>query len=197
LFQNVCIVIDVPSARVRHEQHTGIGTGATYVVQEADEGAKIRVLETATDTDSGGQSMTSTSAATAAVSDITLAFTSIASISGGAQEGQTLTAVNGTLNDVDASVTGYQWQSSTDNFATHTDIGTGATYVVQEADEDTKIRVVETATNTDSGGQSTTSTSAATAAVSDITPGLTAATIASAAKEGDVLSITGGTPAHA
>ena len=58
----------------------------------------LRVVETATDSD-GGPATTSTSAATLAVSDITLAFTSAASITGTAKEGSLLTAVNGSLND--------------------------------------------------------------------------------------------------
>src|SRR5258706_10664650 len=80
---------------------------------EADEGAKIRVVETATDSD-GGPTTTSTSAATLAVTDITLAFTTAASITGTAQEGTELTAADRPLNDSDASLTRYQWQRSTD-----------------------------------------------------------------------------------
>src|SRR5204862_224453 len=83
-------------------------TSQTYTVVEADEGHLLRVLETATDSD-GGPSTTSTSASTAAVSDIALAFTTAASISGTAQEGQVLTAVNGTLNVRAPGVSGYQW----------------------------------------------------------------------------------------
>ena len=39
-------------------------------------------------------------------------FNTSASISGTAQEGQTLTAAKGTLNDSDAAITGYQWTSN-------------------------------------------------------------------------------------
>ena len=59
---------------------------------ESDEGKFLRVVETAHDSD-GGPNTTSTSAATLAVADITLAFTSAASISGTAKEGTALTAV--------------------------------------------------------------------------------------------------------
>src|SRR5204862_424567 len=83
-------------------------TSQTYTVSSEERREGLGVLETATDSD-GGPSTTSTSASTAAVSDIALAFTTAASISGTAQEGQVLTAVNGTLNDSDAAVTGYQW----------------------------------------------------------------------------------------
>src|SRR6202043_19885 len=121
-------------------------------------------VETATDSD-GGPSTTSTSAPTAAVSDITLAFTTAASISGTAQEGQTLTAVNGTLNDSDAVVTGYQWTRDGVNISG----ATSATYTVVEADETHVLRVVETATDSD-GGPTTTSTSAPTGNVVDVLP---------------------------
>src|SRR5262249_58601184 len=55
-------------------------TSQTYVVTEANETHQIRVVETATDSD-GGPSVTSISAATAAVTDITLALSAV-SISG-------------------------------------------------------------------------------------------------------------------
>ena len=148
---------------------TAIGTGSTYVVKEADEGFQIHVVATTSDPDNS-----STSAATNTVTDITLAFTSAASITGTAQEGQTLTAVNGTLNDSDAAVTSYQWQKSTDGFAHFTIIGSNsATYDVQGSDEGSQIGVVETASDTDNGGFTTSVTSAATAAVIDETPSIT------------------------
>src|SRR5262249_57024587 len=129
-----------------------------------------RVQETAPDSD-GGRAVISNSAATSAVTDITLAFTSAASITGTAQEGQTLTAVNGTLNDSDAAVTSYQWQSSNDGGTTWTNIygATSHTYVVQGTDETHLIRVQETATDSD-GGPPVISNSAATSAVTELTP---------------------------
>src|SRR5207237_1379232 len=65
-------------------------TSLSYVVQEADEGATLRIVATSSDSDGSGT--TATSAATSAVTDIALAFTAAASISGTAQEGQVLTA---------------------------------------------------------------------------------------------------------
>src|SRR5229473_596479 len=163
-------------------------TASTYTVTEADESHLLRVVETATDAD-GGPSTTSTSAATSSVTDITLAFNTAASISGTAQEGQLLTAVNGTLNDSDAAVTGYQWTRDGVNISG----ATASTYTVTEAEESTLLRVVALATDAD-GGPSTTSTSAATAAVTDITLAFTtAASITGTAKEGQVLTAVNGT----
>ncbi|WP_201455999.1 beta strand repeat-containing protein, partial [Bradyrhizobium macuxiense] len=158
-------------------------TAATYVVTEADEGGLIQVVATATNDNLVTTSATST--ATAAVLDITLAFATAASISGTAQEGQTLTAVNGTLNDSDASVTGYQWTRDGVNISG----ATSSTYVVTEADETHVLRVVETATDSD-GGPTVTSTSAATSAVIDITPTLSTPVISGTAQEGQVLTAT-------
>ena len=150
----------------------------------------LRVVETATDSD-GGPSTTSTSAPTAAVTDITLAFTTAASISGTAQEGQVLTAVNGTLNDSDAAVTGYQWNSRRRAGATsrgdRLDLhgGRGRRDAVAAGRRDGDRR---------DGGPSTTSTSTPTAAVTDITLAFTtAASITGTAKEGQVLTAVNGT----
>src|SRR5262249_59423060 len=130
-------------------------------------GEQPRVLGTAAD-GAGGPTVTSTSAATTAVTDITLAFTSAASINNTSpKEGDTLTAVSGTLNDGDAAVTGYQWQELISGTWTNISGATSQTYVVTEANETHQIRVVETATDSD-GGPSVTSISAATPAVPDI-----------------------------
>ena len=91
-----------------------------------------------------------------------------------------LTAVNGTLNDSDAAVTGYQWTRDGVNI----NGATASTYTVTEADETHLLRVVETATDSD-GGPATTSTSAPTTAVTDITLAFTtAASITGTAQEG-------------
>ena len=160
-------------------------TSSTYTPIETDEGKFLRVVETAHDSD-GGPNTTSTSAATLAVADITLAFTSAASISGTAKEGTAADRGDGTLNDSDAAVTGYQWQISADGSTGWTDIATAtsSTYTPIESDEGKFLRVVETAHDSD-GGPNTTSTSAATLAVADITLAFTsAASISGTAKEG-------------
>src|SRR5262249_28224046 len=83
-------------------------------------------------------------------------------ISGTAQEGQTLTA-SAVSTDGDVTI-GYQWQSSSDG-QTWTNIpgATGSTYTARESDERLLLRI--SATATDSEGNSTFATSAPTAAV--------------------------------
>jgi hypothetical protein len=82
-------------------------------------------------------------------------------ITGTAKEGQTLTA-SASSGQSDNPVT-YAWYSSADSY--HTAIGTGATYQVQEGDENHTIEVKATATN--DNGATASATSAATASVID------------------------------
>src|SRR5262245_62826370 len=97
-------------------------------------------------------------------------FTTPASVTGVAQEGQLLTAL-GEVDDPMATIT-YQWQENISG--TWTDIlgATSQTYTVIEADEGNALRVVETATD---GSTSAMSTSDPTAAVTDITLAFTSA----------------------
>jgi hypothetical protein len=167
--------VDDPMATITYQWQESINgtwtdipdaTSLTYTVIEADEGNALRVVETAPD---GGTSATSTSAPTAAVTDITLAFTSDASIDNTAPRvGETLSAVNGSLNDTDASVTSYQWQRSINGTWTDIPGATSPTYTVVRDDGANQLRD-ETATDTD-GGPLVTSTSDPTAAVLNPSP---------------------------
>ena len=185
-----------PGASVSYQWKNGdtvLGTASTYTVQETDEGATITLVETATDPDTGASHSpptTSTSAPVGPVSDIPLKFTTAASISGTAQEGDVLTA-NGTLNDSDAKVT-YQWFSSNGKGNKPVLVGTDSTYTVQESDEGSTITLVETATDSDGGGQ-TTSTSTPVGPVSDVPLQLTNVKISGTAQEGQVLTAVNGT----
>jgi hypothetical protein len=75
-------------------------------------------------------------------------FTTPASVSGVAQEGQLLTAL-GEVDDPMATIT-YQWQENISGTWTDIPGATSQTYTVIEADEGNALRVVETAT--DGGG---------------------------------------------
>src|SRR5262249_45317230 len=136
-----------------------------------------------TSSDADGSGTTATSTPTAAVVDI--APTLSVTVSGTAQEGQTLTAT-GIANDSDAVVT-YQWQSLTGSTWSNISGATASTYTATEADEGHQLRVVATSTDSDGGG--TTATSAATAAVIDIAPTLSA-TISGTAQKGQTLTAT-------
>jgi hypothetical protein len=171
--------VDDPMATITYQWQENISgswtdisgaTSPTYTVVEPNEGNTLRVVETATDLSEVPPSETSTSDPTAAVTDITLEFTSGASINNTApREGDTLTAVNGSLNDADASVTSYQWQRSINGNWTDIPGATSQTYTVVGDDRANQLRVIETATDTD-GGPLVTSTSDPTAAVPNPPP---------------------------
>src|SRR5207237_1405593 len=161
------------------------GTGSTYMAVEADEGHALQVVITSHDTDGTGTFTTSN--ATSAVTDITPALTA-ATIAGSAKEGDVLTISGGQPNDSDATLT-YQWQRDGADITIN---GTGSTYTAVQADETHALPTLRSSDLTDGTGTFTTSN--ATSAVTDITPALSAATIASSAQEGDLLTISGGTP---
>ena len=88
-------------------QNIDDGTDATYQVKEGDEGFKIEVVATATN--DNGATVSQTSAATAAVVDAAPTVTT-PTITGTAQEGQTLTAsANSGQSD---NPVGYAWYSA-------------------------------------------------------------------------------------
>ncbi len=158
-------------------------TGASYQVQEADEGFKIEVVATATN--DNGATISATSAATALVLDAAPTITTPV-ISGTAQEGDTLTAA-ASAGQSDNSVS-YQWLENDGSGGSYVNIAgaTGASYQVQEADEGFKIEVVATATN--ANGMQVSATSAATALVLDAAPTITTPIITGTAQEGDTLT---------
>jgi hypothetical protein len=151
-------------------------TGSTFVVQEADEGGTITVMATATNEQ--GLTVSVVSAATSIVTDAAPTVTT-PTITGTAQEGQTLTAT-ASAGQSDNPVT-YQWQLNRTNISG----ATGSTFRVQEADEGGTITVVATATNAQ--GLKTSATSAATSTVIDAAPTVTTPVITGVAQEGQTL----------
>jgi hypothetical protein len=156
--------------------------GATYLVQETDEGREIRVIATAADP--------GTNAAGSATSSPTLAVTDApptlsVSISGTAQEGQTLTAI-GVANSGDAVIS-YRWQVLNGSTWVNIAGATKSTYLVTEANEGHQLRVK--ATSSDVDGTGTSATSAPTASAIDIAPALSV-TVSGAAQQGQILTAT-------
>jgi alpha-tubulin suppressor-like RCC1 family protein len=135
-----------------------IGSGTTYVVRPTDIGARLEVVATITRGD--GTLVSLAGPLTAAVPDDGPTVSTPA-VLGIAQEGQTLTA-SATIGGSATSVS-FQWFSSIDGYTNP--IGSGATYVVQQADEGSHLEVVATATDND--GLSVSQTSTPTAAVAE------------------------------
>jgi hypothetical protein len=154
----------------------------------ADVGNTLTISVTATN--GFGSSTPATSAATSAVIDMIPTNSSVPTISGTAQVGQTLTATTGTWTHNPTSFA-YQWKRA------GTAIGgaTASTYVPVAADVGNTLTVSVVATN--SGGSSSPATSAATSAVIDISPTNSAVpTISGTAQVGQTLTATTGTWTH-
>ena len=137
-------------------------TAQTYTAASADVGSTLRVAVTASN--SGGASSPASSAQSAVVKPAAPTNTALPAISGSAQEGQTLTASNGSWSGEPTSYA-YQWQrcnSSGGSCAAITG-ATAQTYTAASADVGSTLRVAVTASN--SGGASSPATSAQTAVV--------------------------------
>src|SRR5207302_415257 len=138
-------------------------TSQTYVPVAADVGHTIRVQETASN--AGGTSTPATSAQTTVVVPPVPVNTAPPTITGTAQQGQTLTEAHGTWTNSPTSYA-YQWQRCNSEAACRSAIAgaTSQTYVLVAEDVGRTIRVQETASN--AGGSSSPATSAQTAVVS-------------------------------
>ncbi|WP_462157485.1 DUF4347 domain-containing protein [Pseudoalteromonas sp. GB56] len=135
-------------------------TNSTYVLTQDDVGTQISV--TASYTDGGSTLESVTSAATAAVANINDAPSGSVTISGTAEQGQTLTASN-TLSDADGiGVISYQWLRD----GVPISGATGSSLMLTQTDVGTQISV--TASYTDGGGASESATSAQTSVVSNV-----------------------------
>ena len=169
-------------------------TGAkaqTYMPVAADEGHRLRVQETARN--AGGSSTPATSAATNEVVPPAPVNSAPPTISGTAQQGQTLTESHGTWSNSPTSYT-YQWLRC-DNAGANCTTITGAkaqTYVPVAADVGHTLKVQETASN--AGGAGAPATSAATSVVLTAAPLNTSPpTISGTAQQGQTLTESHGT----
>lgn len=130
---------------------------ATYTLVLADVGFAISVRVTATNSQ-GSTSSTSTATSAVAAAAATPAFATTPSISGLAQQGQTLTANQGTATGNPTPTLTTQWKRNGSAISGET----GSTYVLVLADVGSVITITVTATNTEG---SASSTSAATSTV--------------------------------
>src|SRR5436305_1304219 len=151
---------------IRGADVTGVQTCAlpisqTYAATSSDVGSTIRVTVTASN--SAGSSSASSSA-TAAVAAAPPSNTGAPTVSGTAQDGQTLTATSGAWGGTTPISYGYQWRSCDTSGGNCADIGgaTGQAYTLVSGDVGSTILVTVTASN--SGGSSS-ANSAATSVV--------------------------------
>ncbi len=165
-------------------------TATTYVVTSTDVGATIRVKITATNASGSG---TANSAQTATVAAAAPVVSAVPTISGTAQDGQTLTSTTGTWSGTPTITYARQWNRCNSGGTGCVAISgaTGTTYVVTTADIGSKLSVTVTASN---AAGSASSSSVVTALVVGAAPVNTALPVISGtAKEGQLLSSTTGT----
>ena len=120
-------------------------TAATYTAQLVDEGAKLRVVVTATNVDG---TATANSDATDTVAKSLPVNSAVPKPTGTAARANVLTAVPGTWAGV-GNTYKYQWQRDTGSGYANITGATAATYTVTLADVGSKLRVTVTATNVD------------------------------------------------
>ena len=167
-------------------------TGATYVTQTSDAGARDRVVVTAANANGAGTAVDSAGYGPISGSPFE---TTAPAISGTQIVGDVLTATTGAWNPAAASYA-YQWQRSTNAGKTWVAIAgaTSATYTLATADGNERVRVNVTATN---GAGSASAASAESAA---IIPGPPANTVKPAltgtAARGSTLTVGTGTWAN-
>ena len=163
-------------------------TGSTYVVQASDVGSTLRVVVTATN---AGGSTAATSQQTVLVNNSPPSNTVLPVVSGTAQQGQTLTASNGSWTGSPTSFA-YRWRDCDASGNSCVDIAgaTGSTYLLVAADVGHTLRVVVTATN---AGGSTASTSPQTPVVAGPPPANTVLpTVSGAVRQAQTLTVSNG-----
>jgi hypothetical protein len=174
-------------------QLTGV-TGSSYTLQPSDVGYTLEVLESASN--AGGSGTPVASAPTAVVLPLPPVNSGVPTITGKAQQGQTLTETNGTWSNNPTSYT-YQWERC-DSSGNCTSIAgaTSQSYVLQNSDVGYTVEVLESASN--AGGTGTPVASAPTVKVIPLPPAATKApTVSGTAQQGQTLTLNRGTWSNA
>ena len=165
-------------------------TEQTYMLTGDDVGARIEVAETAVN--DGGASQPATSAPTAVVVAATPVSTSEPTITGTAQEGDTLTEQHGGWTNDPTSYT-YHWLRCDSGESSCAPISgaTNQTYALTDDDVGSTVEVAETATN--AAGPSQPATSQATAVVLPAAPVSTSPpAVTGTAAQGDTMTVVAG-----
>ena len=127
-------------------------TGTSYTPPAGSAGEQVQVAVTATNGDGSAQA---TSPASAVILANPPVNTVAPTLSGTAQAGTALTAVDGTWSGMVTIAFAYQWQQSADGGATWSNIATatGTSYTPPAASAGSQVRVQVTATNGDGSSQ--------------------------------------------
>jgi len=159
-------------------------TSSSYGVTAADVGSTLRVAVTAANV--GGSSTAVSNAALVAA--VRPANTSLPTISGTPQDGQTLTAAVGTWSGTPPLSYAYQWRrcDAGGNACANISAATSASYTATGLDVGSTIRVIVTAAN--AGGSSSAVSAATTVVGGDPPVNTSPPTISGVAQDGQVLT---------
>ena len=165
-------------------------TATTYTPPAGSAGKQVRVLVTGTNGDGNSQAA---SPASAAILPDPPVNTTAPTLTGTAQDGQTLGLNVGTWTGIATITYTYQWQLSTDGGLTWTDIpgATATTYTPPAGTAGKQARVLVTGTNLD--GSSQVASPASVTILPDPPVNATAPTLTGTAQDGQALGLNVGT----
>jgi Phosphoesterase family/Concanavalin A-like lectin/glucanases superfamily len=169
-------------------------TGSTYVLAPTDVGSTMRVVVTASNT-AGSAVATSAQSLVVTAAPAAPSNTSLPTIAGIAQVGQTLTASQGAWSGTLPISFSYQWRRCDSSGASCVDIVPAAaqTYTLTAAEAGATVRVVVTASNS-AGASSASSMQTAVVQAAPVAPSNTSLpTIAGSAQAGQTLTASPGT----
>ncbi|MBF0185243.1 MAG: FG-GAP repeat protein, partial [Magnetococcales bacterium] len=165
---------------------SNLATGNSYTLTQAEVGKYLHVVASYTDLLGGNESVTG--AVTAQVANVNDAPGGIVTLTGTSAQNSTLTASN-SLTDLDGIGTvSYQWQVSNDGVSGWSNLATGSSYTLTQAEVGKYLHVVASYTDQLSANESVTSAvTAVVANVNDLPSGTV--TITGSATQGVALSI--------
>ena len=165
-------------------------TGSSYTLPAGSAGDVVRALVTGTNADGSSQASSAASAVIIANPPVN---TVAPSLTGSAQDGQTLKVANGTWTGMATITYAYQWQLSTDGGASWSNIAaaTGSSYTLPAGSAGDVVRALVNGTNADGSSQASSAASAVIVAsppVNTVAPSLTGS-----AQDGQTLKVANGT----
>ncbi len=165
-------------------------TGVTYSLVGADVGQTVRVVVTATNVAGSASAASDPSGEVAAAPPVNV---TVPVVSGTEQDGQTLSATDGTWTGTDLISYNYQWQRCDSGGSNCADIAgeTGVTYSLVGADVGQTVRVVVTATNVAGSASAASDPSGEIAGLPPVNTGLPV--VSGTEQDGETLSATDGT----
>jgi hypothetical protein len=169
-------------------------TGTTYALGPADLGSTVRVVVTASNS-AGSATTTSPQTAVVEAAPAAPTNTSLPTVSGTAQAGQTLTATSGTWSGTAPISYAYQWQRCDLSGGNCVNIAgaSNQSYVLVPADVGATVRIAVTASNSAGSATATSAQTAVVQAPPAAPTNTSLPTVSGTAQAGQTLTATSGT----